>query len=272
MAKKPKNPLKNGNTNNVSKTNEGSNASTVFKTLFGEISEQNPASNSIFSDNNPFRRKLLETRQPNQELGSGLAEKEAEYEGNLGDSDFSGMGQPKKRKKDEVKKESSDLDTALIEEKSKKLKRAELKGNEKIDNSNLGFESRESLEKDTVHFQGNGESCDFIVKNEKKKKKRKRDEVEAEYEARLYGMTDEMKENKRESSVLGEKRKKMDNPEDMMVSKEGFDDESKLLRTVFVGNLPLKLKKKEIAKEFGKFGEVESVRIRSVPIIDVSFV
>uniref|UniRef100_M4DZX1 RRM domain-containing protein n=1 Tax=Brassica campestris TaxID=3711 RepID=M4DZX1_BRACM len=57
----------------------------------------------------------------------------------------------------------------------------------------------------------------------------------------------------------------------MVVSKEGFDDERKLLRTVFVGNLPLKFKKKLILKEFRKFGEVESVRIRSVPIVDVSF-
>ncbi|CAH2070745.1 unnamed protein product [Thlaspi arvense] len=55
---------------------------------------------------------------------------------------------------------------------------------------------------------------------------------------------------------------------DTMVSKEGFDDESKLLRTVFVGNLPLKIKKKLILKEFSKFGEVESVSIRSFPIVD----
>ncbi|BBH02842.1 RNA-binding family protein with RRM/RBD/RNP motifs [Prunus dulcis] len=63
-------------------------------------------------------------------------------------------------------------------------------------------------------------------------------------------------------------RKMVDNPADMLVSNEGFDDESKLLRTVFVGNLPLKVKKKVLIKEFSKFGEVESVRIRSVPILD----
>lgn len=68
--------------------------------------------------------------------------------------------------------------------------------------------------------------------------------------------------------VVGEKRKKMDNPEDMMVSNEGFDDESKLLRTIFVGNLPLKIKKKALLKEFGSFGEIESVRIRSIPVAD----
>ncbi|KAJ3708888.1 hypothetical protein LUZ61_012593 [Rhynchospora tenuis] len=49
---------------------------------------------------------------------------------------------------------------------------------------------------------------------------------------------------------------------------EPFDDEKKLLRTVFVGNLPLKIKRKEVMKEFQQFGEVESVRIRSVPLVD----
>ncbi|KAL0409279.1 UNVERIFIED_CONTAM: RNA-binding protein 34 [Sesamum radiatum] len=159
--------------------------------------------------------------------------------GILGDSGFSEIQQKNKRKKDEVKRGNSGLDTEFVEEK------------------NIGDFSRKV------------ESGKFSVTNEKKKKKkRKRDEVEAEYEARRYGVMDETKESKGESGVLGEKRKKMENPEDTMVPKEGFDDESKLLRTVFVGNLPLKLKKKEIVNEFAKFGEVESVRIRSVPIID----
>ncbi|KAG5411379.1 hypothetical protein IGI04_007698, partial [Brassica rapa subsp. trilocularis] len=74
-----------------------------------------------------------------------------------------------------------------------------------------------------------------------------------------------------EEKKVGEKRKRAEEVADMMVvSKEGFDDERKLLRTVFVGNLPLKFKKKLILKEFRKFGEVESVRIRSVPIVDRS--
>ncbi|XP_039141847.1 RNA-binding protein 34 [Dioscorea cayenensis subsp. rotundata] len=56
----------------------------------------------------------------------------------------------------------------------------------------------------------------------------------------------------------------------MVVPKEEeeFDDEEKLLRTVFVGNLPLRTKKKALMKEFGRFGEIESVRIRSVPLLD----
>lgn len=267
MAKKPKNPLKNGDSNDVSKCNHASNSSAVFNTLFGEVPEQDPAANSLFSDNNPFHRKFLKTQPPNEESRLGLAgkgKKDAEYEANLEDSDFSEAKKPKKRKKDKVEKESSGFDAEVVEEKSKKLKGAELEGDESNEKSKLGSETEETVKKD---IKGNGESGD---NNEKKKKKRKRDEVEAEYEAKRYGIADEIDESKGQSNVVGEKRKKMENPEDMMVAKEGFDDEGKLLRTVFVGNLPLKLKKKEIAKEFGKFGEVESVRIRSVPIVDVS--
>ncbi|CAM0878238.1 unnamed protein product [Alopecurus aequalis] len=75
--------------------------------------------------------------------------------------------------------------------------------------------------------------------------------------------------------VVGKKRKA---PDDVAVAaaggageeggEEAFDDESKLLRTVFVGNLPLRTKKKALTKEFAAFGEVESVRIRSVPLGD----
>ncbi|CAA6667048.1 unnamed protein product [Spirodela intermedia] len=53
-----------------------------------------------------------------------------------------------------------------------------------------------------------------------------------------------------------------------MKLEESFDDESKLLRTVFVGNLPLKTKRKALLKEFSGFGEVESIRLRSVPLLD----
>ncbi|XP_057511467.1 nucleolar protein 12-like [Actinidia eriantha] len=109
------------------------------------------------------------------------------------------------------------------------------------------------------------------MEEKKKKKKRKRDEVEAEYEARHYGVVEsngEGGEGGLVGKVVGEKRKKVDDAVDLVVSKEGFDDEAKLLRTVFVGNLPLKVKKKALLKEFSQFGEVESVRIRSVPLLD----
>lgn len=47
-------------------------------------------------------------------------------------------------------------------------------------------------------------------------------------------------------------------------------EEEKLLRTVFVGNLPTAAKKKQIIREFSQFGKVESARLRSVALVDVS--
>ncbi|KAL5550994.1 hypothetical protein UlMin_001170 [Ulmus minor] len=120
----------------------------------------------------------------------------------------------------------------------------------------------------------NKESADWVSEKDPilggdNKKKRKRDELEKEYEVRKYGGGENVEEEeKRLVGKVGTKRKSVDNPEDLMISKEGFDDESKLLRTVFVGNLPLNVKKKALIKEFSKFGEVESVRIRSVPVTD----
>ncbi|XP_051231138.1 uncharacterized protein [Lolium perenne] len=104
------------------------------------------------------------------------------------------------------------------------------------------------------------------------RRKRKRDEVEAGYERRKLGAPAE--EEPAPRPVVGKKRKA---PDDVAVAAAGgagdeedeaFDDEGKLLRTVFVGNLPLRTKKKALTKEFAGFGEVESVRIRSVPLTD----
>ncbi|KAK2662548.1 hypothetical protein Ddye_001122 [Dipteronia dyeriana] len=125
-------------------------------------------------------------------------------------------------------------------------------------------EKRSNLD---VDVEGNGGS------EKSKRKKRKRDEVEREYEEKMYGAKAkaEGEEEVGRKVVVGEKRKKADDKtEDMMATtnEEGFDDENKLLRTVFVGNLPLNFKKKSLLKEFSKFGDVESVRIRSVPILD----
>ncbi|KAL2506244.1 RNA-binding (RRM/RBD/RNP motif) family protein [Abeliophyllum distichum] len=263
MAKKRK---EKSNPNNSSNPD----SSSVFKTLFGETIEENATSLSLFSENNPFRRKPQEnkTQKPQHELGLGSGEKDAENEGTLRNLNSSELMEKKKRKKD--KKESEDFDLELSGE-SKKLKRDESKGTKKDDISKLeenGTTGGLDVEKERS-LDLNGKDGGSGIENVNKKKKRKRDEmeVELEYEARLYGEADE-KEKEKENNVVGEKRKKMDNPEDMMVSKEGFDDENKLLRTVFVGNLPLKIKKKALLKEFAKFGEVESVRIRSVPIID----
>ncbi|KAI4968012.1 hypothetical protein ZWY2020_002847 [Hordeum vulgare] len=101
-------------------------------------------------------------------------------------------------------------------------------------------------------------------------RKRKRDEVEAGYERRTLGAAP-MEEEVRPRLVVGAKRKAPHIVE--TVASEGeedeaFDDEGKLLRTVFIGNLPLRTKKKALTKEFTTFGVVDSIRIRSVPLGD----
>lgn len=127
----------------------------------------------------------------------------------------------------------------------------------------------------------NPESGDVGVVEEsprKRRRKRKRDEIEEKYGRRKLGEGLEVVEEKDGAGdggkvvAVGEKRKASDLVKDMVVPKEEeeFDDEEKLLRTVFVGNLPLRTKKKALMKEFGRFGEIESVRIRSVPLLDVS--
>ncbi|KAI3703377.1 hypothetical protein L1987_73406 [Smallanthus sonchifolius] len=63
---------------------------------------------------------------------------------------------------------------------------------------------------------------------------------------------------------FGEKRK------ELVVPKEGFDDQQKVSRTVFVGNLPLKVKKKAKLREFNQFREIGSIRIRYIPSLDAS--
>ncbi|XP_052148777.1 uncharacterized protein LOC127767465 [Oryza glaberrima] len=105
------------------------------------------------------------------------------------------------------------------------------------------------------------------TRRDEPRRKRKRDEVEAGHERRRLGGAPAPP-----LPVVGEKRKV---PEEVAAAagagqeeEEAFDDESKLLRTVFVGNLPLKTKRKALTKEFAAFGEIESVRIRSVPLTD----
>ncbi|KAH1074900.1 hypothetical protein J1N35_027228 [Gossypium stocksii] len=209
-----------------------SSQSDIFKTIFGDITEPNAAASSLFSDDNPFKRKPEETVK-NPEKVYSL------------DSD---MVELKHRKRKE-KEKAENLTLGSSEEATETQKS---KKGRNLENLNLGS------------LDSNVESSGLDIKG----KKRKRDEVEKEYEERKYG-TVAVASDAEEEVVVGQKRKK---PEDVgvvaLVPKEGFDDESKLMRTVFVGNLPIKAKKKVLLKEFSKFGEIESVRIRSVPLND----
>ncbi|MBA0835021.1 hypothetical protein Goarm_007332 [Gossypium armourianum] len=209
-----------------------SSQSDIFKTIFGDITEPNAAASSLFSDDNPFKRKPEETVK-NPEKVYSL------------DSDMVELKHRKRKEKEKAENFTlGSSEEATETQKSKKGRNSE--------NLNLGS------------LDSNVESSGLDAKG----KKRKRDEVEKEYEERKYG-TVAVASDAEEEVVVGQKRKK---PEDVgvvaLVPKEGFDDDSKLMRTVFVGNLPIKAKKKVLLKEFSKFGEIESVRIRSVPLND----
>ncbi|CAJ1931122.1 unnamed protein product [Sphenostylis stenocarpa] len=230
--KKPKDLQQTPQTDTVS------TPSSIFSKLFGNAPEQATAANptgaaSLFSDDNPFRRKpapLSDTTNHSHIPFNGDAE-------NLD------VGYEKKRKRNKEKSPVLDsVSVTKVSEKSEKKRKR-------------GF--------------GEGREGDLTLGAEAiGKRKRKRDDVEREWEEKRYGAVEEGEKGEIENKTVGSKRKTLDDPADTMVSKEGFDDEDKLLRTVFVGNLPLKVKKKTLLKEFKKFGEVESVRIRSVPVQD----
>lgn len=219
----------------------------IFKTLFGDAGGKSDAI-SIFSDENPFRRK---TQEPGPAFGGPLVEDAGIRED--GGSMKSEVGELHKRKRSNENKPITASEASEVPLDVKKSKKGELQ-NPNSENPNLGSELEQNE----------------ILSKKMDNKKRKRDELERDYEARKYGVVENPEDGEKGlGGEVGKKRKAVDNPADMLVSKEGFDDESKLLRTVFVGNLPLKIKKKALIKEFSKFGEVESVRIRSVPISEV---
>jgi hypothetical protein len=149
------------------------------------------------------------------------------------------------------------------------IEQEEINGpNKKRKFSHLNSHNFESeLDKGLIVYSG--EQAD--PKRKSDLRKRKRDVLEEEYQVRHGLQVDETASKKGAISkkTLG-KRKRGDDEEDMFVKKQAFDDGEKLHRTIFIGNLPLSLKRKHLIKEFSQFGEVESVRLRSVPILDVS--
>ncbi|OIW10674.1 hypothetical protein TanjilG_16046 [Lupinus angustifolius] len=259
----------------------------LFGTLFGNAAEQSPtiaAADSLFSDNNPFRRKpqqyaaTSDSTKPTQTLNEDPIDekkrKRKEEKNLTATADSNSIVEVSEKKKDKKKKkQASDEENTgsdlVVEpnvtsevanednERKKKRKKKKPASDDENKNSDLVVEPIEN---------------DEVAKEGDEKKKRKREDLEKEWEDKMYGIVEgEEKvegEGLEKKKTVGSKRKTVDNAADILVSKEGFDDEDKLLRTVFVGNLPLKVKKKTLLKEFKKYGEIESVRIRSVPIQD----
>ncbi|KVH90185.1 Nucleotide-binding, alpha-beta plait [Cynara cardunculus var. scolymus] len=222
---------------------------SIFKSLFGGGVEEpdDPTSVSIFSDSNPFRSKHTNESQV-------IPEK---------------LQQVLRLDIDSPRKNDPLIPDSASEAVNKRKRKEKLPNNNDSGDSDIEGEIKKS-KVESGFVAESSKSTNFD--EEKKKKKRKRDEVEAEYEERKYGAMDlDLKEGEGVKGKVGEKRKELDRGEDLLVPKEGFDDEEKLLRTIFVGNLPLKVKKKALLREFSQFGEVESVRIRSIPLLDVGF-
>ena len=71
------------------------------------------------------------------------------------------------------------------------------------------------------------------------------------------------------SSSEPSRKKQRENKKKFKTTDEGNvkkDDPERLSRTVFVGNIPISATRKDLKKFFAKYGEIESVRLRSVPI------
>ncbi|KAI3822325.1 hypothetical protein L1987_09914 [Smallanthus sonchifolius] len=219
----------------------------IFKSLFGTSLQESDdlTSVSIFSDSNPFRTKLTDESQKLQQVLRLDIDSPLKKDPQIPDSSNKLLSKRKRKEKlpNNIDRDDSDIE---LDVKKSKLE------------TGVVSESLESLKRLVIDDENS---------KKKKKKKRKRAEVEAEYEERKYGGVDlNSTEDEGVKRKIGEKRKELDKEE--LVPKEGFDDEEKLLRTVFVGNLPLKVKKKALLREFNQFGEIESIRIRSVPLLD----
>lgn len=124
MAKKPKEPKNNGD----STPSPASPSSNIFKTLFGDTPLLDTTSASMFSDDNPFRRKPTDPSQPKQhQLGLGFQEN-----GNPNSQNID-AGVVKKRKRNKDKVPSIDSDSAGEDLEIKKSK----KGNVQSPNSEI---------------------------------------------------------------------------------------------------------------------------------------
>ncbi|KAI4303325.1 hypothetical protein MLD38_038971 [Melastoma candidum] len=231
-----------------------SHSSDVFKSIFGDVSEKSHLF-SIFSDANPFKRKINEVTSRDG-VPEGVVD---------------GRDGVKRRKVDEEEGEGGVLGGAspVVNGLKKKKKEEGKKKDALVDYVARNYDGEVEGDGGVVGLKGGEVLGDETDEDRKGMKKRKRDELERLYEVKKYGQGIDEEAKGSDEKITGKKRKKADDSVDALVTKEeGFDDEMKLLRTVFVGNLPLKMKKKALVKEFSKFGEVESVRIRSVPLLD----
>lgn len=114
---------------------------------------------------------------------------------------------------------------------------------------------KEKPEETDTSPQVNEEVLGSEVKSKKKKKSRKESIKDESTEKENGNIEDSNKEIEKEVGDLGEPKKKIVDPE--------ADD-----KTIFVGNWPVNKVKKHLKKYFIRYGDIEAVRFRSVPLSD----
>lgn len=167
-----------------------------------------------------------------------------------------------------------------VSEQNKPMKRQKISKEDSLKEHRMSGPTKKTLHSQAAdHIQvGDGDQKKAKVGAKRKKE----DSIETRYEKRLRVSDDpspiseeptptpakkkEEKTKREDTGALSKKRKRGEAVETMKT--RTYDDEEKLKRTVFVGNLPLKVSKKTIVKEFSQYGSVESVRLRSVPLLD----
>ncbi|CAM6055897.1 unnamed protein product [Sphagnum tenellum] len=224
-------------------------AGELFQSLFGGYS----GSLSLFT-NNPYQRK--------KNGGDDALVKPA-----LKNDDRSERKSKKTPLKKDVDVAAERLENGSIahRKKEKKKEEEEKKGEKKkssrgeLEGGFVPASKKESNGNEEVVMQESVEK-----KGEKRRKKETGGAQNAAVETRNVenGSSTEEKEN----HVAGEAKERSNHRE--KVIQRDVECERKLLRTIFVGNLPITVKPKHLVREFSKYGSVENARLRSVPLVD----
>lgn len=104
------------------------------------------------------------------------------------------------------------------------------------------------------------EGAELVPKAAKGAGKEKKEEKKSK-QAKKEESSDDESESESDSESDGEEE------EGEEAADKDADARAKLARTIFVGNLPKEAKKKGLTALFGKYGKVESIRLRSVPLV-----
>lgn len=135
-----------------------------------------------------------------------------------------------------------------------------------------------------VTFQTPVQTQKVLKPQEKKPKNKKQKQLDVSYENKeLNAIKNNEQENLGEQNVKIRRQLKRKRDSADLVDKDGDVQKKKVHtdssggnrleraanRTLFVGNVPLKLSKLYLQKFFSKYGDVETVRIRGIPVADV---